>query len=240
MREDARDEAVRLLGELLFAVLVKEDVLAVLEQGHIRVHAAAVDAEHGLGHERRMEAAHLRDRLDRHLKRHDVVRRQQRVGVLEVDLMLPLGHLVMAGLDLEAHLLEHQTDLASHMAAVIDRRHIEVASRVRGARGRQALLIRLKQEELHLGADVERVAHVLRALERLFQNIARVARERRAVGIVHVADEPRGLARRGLPRKDRERVEVGAQILIRFMDAREALDRAAVDHDLVLDDLLDL
>jgi len=38
-------------------------------------------------------------------ERRDVVRGRERVGVLEVDLVLALGDLVVGGLDLEAHLL---------------------------------------------------------------------------------------------------------------------------------------
>ena len=42
------------------------------------------------------------------------------------------------------------------------------------------------------------------------------------------------------PRQDVERVQIGMQILIGFMDTGKALDGAAVDHDLVVDGLLDL
>ena len=187
-----------------------------------------------------MKTVVLRNRLDRHAEGQNVVGCGQRLLVLEVDLVLSFRDLVVARLDLEAHLLKHQADLAAHVAAVVDRRHIEVARSVRRARRRQALFVGFEEEKLHLRTDVECVPQFLRAAKRPFQNVARIADKRRAVGIVDVTDQPRRLVHGGLPRQDREGVEIGTQILIGFVDARKALDRAAVDHDPVVQDLVDL
>ena len=240
MAQQSRDKAVRLPGKLLHSVRIEKDILPVLKQRHIRMHAAAVDAVDRLRHERGMEAAHLRNRLDRHAERHDIVRRAEGVGIAEVDFVLSLGNLVVARLDLEPELLEHQADLAPHVPAAVDGRHIEVPRRIRGARRGTALVVRLKQEKLHLRPDVERIAEGLRLFQRLFQNIARVADKRRAVRIIHVADHARGLARMRLPRQHGERVQIGTQILVGLMDAREALDGAAVDRTFVVHGLFDL
>jgi hypothetical protein len=65
----------------------------------VGVHARAVDAEDRLGHERRVQAVQLGDRLERELEGDRVVGRAQAVGVLEVDLVLAGRDLVMGGLD---------------------------------------------------------------------------------------------------------------------------------------------
>jgi hypothetical protein len=48
-----------------------------------------------------------RDLLDDGAEGHDVVGRRQRVGVAQVDLVLPGRALVMAELDRDAHVLQH-------------------------------------------------------------------------------------------------------------------------------------
>ena len=45
------DERLADLHGQLFAVFIEEHVLAVLEQGHVGMHTAAINAEDGLGHE---------------------------------------------------------------------------------------------------------------------------------------------------------------------------------------------
>ena len=158
------------------------------------MHPAAVDAEDGLGHEGRVQAVLLREGLDGHAEGHDVVRGGEGVGVLEVNLVLAGGDLVVAGLYLEAHLLQGEADVAADELAVVDGAEVKVARLVAGLGGRAAVLVRLEEEELALRADVEGVAHVRRPLERALEHAARVADEGRAVGVVDVADEPRGAA----------------------------------------------
>ena len=197
--EEAGDEAVALLREAALALGVEEDVLPVLEEAHVRVHTRAVYAEDGLGHEGRVQAVLLREGLDGHAEGHDVVRGGEGVGVLEVNLVLPGGDLVMARLYLEAHLLEGEADVAADEFAVIDGTEVKVARLVAGLDGRAAVGIRLEEEELALRADVEGVAHFRRPREGALQYAAGVADEGRAVGVVDVADEPRGAGRPGGP-----------------------------------------
>jgi hypothetical protein len=97
-----------------------------------------------------------------------------------------------------------------------------------------------EEEELGLHPGVHREAHRGRARDLALENPARVARERRAVGQVDVADEPRD-ARLGVPpREDLEGREVGREEHVRFLDAHETLDRRAVEHDVAGERLLEL
>ena len=72
----------------------------------------------------------LRHVLHHEAERADVVGGDQRVVVAEIDLVLAGRDLVVRGLDVKAHLLERQDDLAADVLAEIDRRQIEVAARV--------------------------------------------------------------------------------------------------------------
>ena len=121
MPEQPGDEGVGLAAEAARVGGVGEYVLAVLEQAHVGVHAAAVDAEHRLGHEGGVQAVLLRQRLDGELEGHDVVGGAEGVGVFEVDLVLAGGHLVVGGLDLKAHLFQRHADLAAGALAVVER-----------------------------------------------------------------------------------------------------------------------
>ena len=187
-----------------------------------------------------MQAVLLRQRLDGQLEGHDVVGGGQRVGVLEVNLMLSGGDLVMGGLDFEAHLLERHADFAAGALAVIERAEVEVAGFVARLGGRAARLVGLEEEELALGADVEGIAQLGRVLQRALERAAGIADERRAVGVIDVADQAGNASVLRPPRQYRERIQIGAQILIGFVDADKALDGAAVDHDLVVHRLFDL
>ena len=204
------------------------------------MHAAAVDAEHRLGHEGGMQAVLLGQGLDRQLEGHDVVGGGQRLGVLEVDLVLALGNLVVGSLDLEAHLLQRQADLAAGALAVIQRAQVEVTGLVGGGGGGVAGLIGLEEEELALRADVEGVAHVGGLLQHALEHAAGIAHEGGAVRIVHVADQAGNLAVLRSPGKHREGIQIRIEVLVGLVDANEAFNGAAVDHDLVVDSLLNL
>ena len=86
------------------------------------VHARAVDAVDRLGHERRVQAVLVGDGLEGELEGDGVVGGAQRVGVLEVDLVLAGGHLVVGGLDADPEGLQG----VDHVLADLLR---EVASR---------------------------------------------------------------------------------------------------------------
>ena len=122
--------------------------------------------EDGLGHKGGVQAILLGQGLDRQLEGHDVVRGAQGVGVLEVNLMLALGHLVVAGLDLKAHLLQGHADLPPGPLPVVQGAQVEVARLVVGPGGGLALVIGLEEEEFRLRTYVEGIkAHVLGLLQ---------------------------------------------------------------------------
>ncbi len=125
--EDAADVVQRHLGESGIAVAGKEG-LAVLPQRLVGVHAAAVVAEEGLGHEGRRLAVAPGDVLD------DVLEPAELVGALhqgveaEVDFGLAGGgHLVVLPLHLDAHCGQHQAHLGADVALAVERRDREIA-----------------------------------------------------------------------------------------------------------------
>ena len=240
MGQQARDELVGQRGELAGGVRVKEGVFAVLEQRHVDVHTTAGGAVDGLGHEGGVEAVLLGQGLHRQLEGHDVVGGPEGVGVLEVDLVLPGGYLVVAGLDLKAHLLQGEADLPAGAFAMVQGAQVEVARLVAGAGGGTAVLIGLEQEELQLRAGVEGVAHVLRPLDDPLQHVPGIAGEGGAVGVVDLADEPGHLAVLGPPGENGEGVQVGVEVLVGLLNADKALDGAAVHHNFIVQRPLDL
>ena len=209
MVQQARNKVISVGGQLPVARLVEEYVFAVLEQGHIGVHAAAVDAEDGLGHKGGVQAVFLRQRLDGQLEGHDIVGRGQRLGVFEIDFVLTGGHLMVGGFNLKAHGFQRHADFAARALAMIQRAQVKVARFVVGCGGGFAVLIGLEQEKLALRAYVKAVAHIGGLLEHPAQRAARIADKGRAVGIVYVADQPRDLAVLRTPGQDGEGVQIG-------------------------------
>ncbi len=117
----------------------------------------------GLGHERRVQTVLLRDGLERKLEGHRVVRGLERVRVLEVDLVLALGHLVMRGLDADPERLERIHHVLTDLLREVGR-EVEVARLVVGQRRDLAQLVAPEQEELELGSGVDDEAQLPRAL----------------------------------------------------------------------------
>ena len=140
----------RLRQPVLVAGVV-ERVDVALEQREVRVHARAVRAGDGLGHERRVHAEVARDLLHDDPERHDVVGHRERVGVAQVDLVLARRVLVVAVLARDAHRLEREDGLAAQAARHVHLGEVEVA----GAVERLGRVGRAEVEELHLGAGVE-------------------------------------------------------------------------------------
>ena len=85
------------------------------------MHAGTVDTELGLRHKSSVQSMTSRNGAYGHLEGHDVVSRMDGIGILEVDLMLSAGHLVMTGLDLVIHLLQRQADLPPGALPVVQR-----------------------------------------------------------------------------------------------------------------------
>ena len=205
------------------------------------MHPVAGDVVDGLGHEGGVEVVLLGDALGHQLKGHNLVGALQGVVILKVDLVLSHGALVMAGLNLKAHLLQIQADLLPGGFAVVQGAQVEVGGLVLGPGGGPAVLVGLKEEELQLGPDVEHVkAHALRPAEHPAQHAPGVAHEGGAVGVVHIAEHPGHPPPGHLLGDNHKAVQIGVEALVRLVDAGEALNGGAVEHNLVVHRLLHL
>ena len=225
------------VGEVPLVGLVEERVAPVGEERHVRVHPRAVLAEDRLRHERRVDAVLRRDLLDDQAVGERVVGHLERRREAHVDLVLRRADLVVVVLDRDADLLERLDRLVAQLGRRVLRRHREVAALVERLRAR----VVLEEEVLELGADVERVeAHALHPVERLAQDVARVALVRLAVGRDDVADHPADLRLARAPRHDDERLRIGDRDHVRLLDRVEAGDRRAVEAHPVVERALEL
>ena len=206
----------------------------------MHVHPRAVDAEDRLRHEGRVQAVVHGDLLDDETERRDPVGRRDGVGVLEVDLVLAGRDLVVRRLDLEAHLLERQDDVAPRLFAAVHGRQVEVRALVVRVDDRVAVGVAAEEEELRLRPRHEGVAERRSLVHLLLQGHARAAGEGRAVGVVDVADQPADLLPVVGPRVDGEGVPGRHEVHVGLLDAREPLDRGAVELDLAVERLREL
>jgi hypothetical protein len=88
-----------------------------------------------LGHERGVDALAQRDLLHHVPEGHDVVGGRERVGVAQVDLLLPRRALVVAELDRDPHVLEHRDRVPAEVVADAVRDVVEEAALVHRRRG---------------------------------------------------------------------------------------------------------
>ena len=124
---------------------------------------------------------------------------------------------------------------------MVQRAQVKVTGLIVCLGGGLALLVGLKEEELGLRPHVEGViAHTLRLLQHLLQNAAGIAYKGGAVGIIDVADKAGHLAVLRPPGEYHKGIQVGIEVLVGLIDPHKTLDGGAVEHDLVVDRLLDL
>ena len=240
MEHQARNEAIGGLAQAPGIGFIIKCILAVFKQAHVDMHTAAVDAMDGLGHKRGMEAIPGGIGLDRELQRLDPVGGGHGLGILKVHLVLPLGHLMMAGLDLKAHGLQGQAHVPADGFAMVNRAQVKIPRIVLGHRGGMALFVGFKQEKFALRANVKGIALGFRRIDCPLEHVPGIAHKGGAVGIVHRAHQPRHLAIHGPPGHNRKGVEIRAKILVGLINAHKALDGTAVDHDLIIDHLFNL
>ena len=186
----------------------------------------------GLRHERDRAAVQVRDLLGAVLVDHVVVGHPQRVGVAEVDLLLPRPRLALRALDRDARRLHPVADLADQ-ALVVGRREDRVVEDV-GHRRRQVAVVLgvrlgvalLQQVELELGADHRLEPRRPRPRDLRREHLPRRGDDRRAVLPGHVAEHER---RSRQPRDPPQRVEVGLQVevAVAALPARHRRTRAA-------------
>ncbi len=168
--------------------------------------------------------------LQRELEGDRVVRGLERVGVLEVDLMLAGGDLVVGGLHADPERLERVDHVLAHFLGEIGR-EVEVAGLIVGQRLDRPVGSAAEQEELQLGTHVDDVAELARPLDLAAEDPARIADERLAARREDIADDTGGPARAGtaLPRDLGEGRHVRHEVLIALGDPGESLDRRAIE-----------
>jgi hypothetical protein len=127
--QQAADVVARGVRQPGVADLVVEQRRAVLPQRLVAVHAGAVVADDGLGHEGRGLAVLVRGVLDDVLEHHHVVRALEQGVELVVDLLLPgRADLVVAALDGHAGVLQLDGDLVAQVGVVVGGGDREVAA----------------------------------------------------------------------------------------------------------------
>ncbi len=216
---------------------VEEGVAVAGEERLVDVHARAVLAEDRLGHEGRVDAVLERHLLDDEAIGHGVVGHGHGVGVAQVDLVLGRGDLVVAVLDADAHLLEHEGRLAAQVARHVLRRQVEVPALVHNLGPVGGAEVKV----LELRADEEAVALLGGLGERALECPARVGLLRLARRLEHVAehpgDPPVAIV---VPREDDERRGIGHGDHIALLDPRHPLHRRAVEPDPLVERPLEL
>ena len=174
----------------MLALRIEEGVVLPPEERLVGVHPAAVDPLDRLRHERRQEAEPVGHVADDELEGGEIVGGGERVGVPEVDLVLPGGDLVVRRLHLEPHLHQLLDDDPADLLALVDRAQVEVGPGVVGHRGGRAVRALLEQEELGLAARHHREAELPGPLDLALERGARAAGERLLVRRVDVAEQP--------------------------------------------------
>ncbi|ABA50095.1 hypothetical protein BURPS1710b_2769 [Burkholderia pseudomallei 1710b] len=255
--DDAADVEERRLRQARVAV-AREQVLAVLPDRLVHVHARAVVADDGLRHERRRLAVRVRDVMDDVLRPLRPVRALDERRELRADFVLALArHLVVVHFDRNADLLEQQTHFRAHVLELVDRRNREVAALHARTVARVAAfeflrrrprrffrvdlheaaghvrvpLHRVENEEFRLRTEVRGVADA-----RALQVGLGALRERARIALVALAvrrlDDIAGQheGRLFVERVDEGRVRIRHEQHVRRLDALPARDRRAVER----------
>ena len=118
----------------------------------------------------------LGDRLQHVLEGVGPVGGEDGVAVLEVDLVLADGDLVVAGLDVDPHVFQRLHHVLADGVGEVGG-EVEIAGAVVRQR-RDLVAVLLEEEELQLRAGLERVAELGQPLQLAQQDAARVAGER--------------------------------------------------------------
>ena len=195
----------------------------------VRVQAAASAVGKWLGHMRGDGAVPFGDLRGGHLEEDDAVRGGQRVGVVEVDLELPVGVLVVALINPPAHVVERPSQLLQighgrrHGAEVVARLGQRVhAVRIPGPD--RTVFIARDEKVLRLHAHVEDIA-LLRGIGEHPLKVGAGAIGMRLPIDEEVAGKAHGVR---LPRQPRVRIEVNPrQHIVRVRPLSQAPNRRA-------------
>ncbi len=195
MAEDAIEELPSELGELLFALLVPEEIGLALGDGDVGVHAAAVDADHGLGQEAGGVAHVGGDLAAEELVELNLVGRGHNFGVAEVDFELAGRDLGVVLLVLEAHGALHFGRGVDELAQRVERQHMVVATGVDELELAGLVVVLLgvlagEEEAFDLSGAFSVYCLSLRSLSAVaLEHAAQIARVRGAVLVDDVAED---------------------------------------------------
>ena len=201
----------------------------------MEVAAVAGQVRERLGHERRDQAALLRERLDHVAEEDRPVAGRQRVGEVEVLLELAVAVLVVGRVVVPAERRQVARDLGHEVEVARQRAHVVTGLRERVERVGQLdrpVLAHADEEVLELGAEHELEPERAGALELAAQDRARAVGPLLALD-VHVARQPRD-GRPPRQRRERPDVRHGGEVgMVRLLADRaggEPGEPGAVRH----------
>ena len=82
------NKIVCFLTQAIWITVIRKNIFSILGQGHIDVHAGAIDTSLWLWHKACMQSMTFGDRLDCQLECHDIVCRRQYLVITKIDLVL--------------------------------------------------------------------------------------------------------------------------------------------------------
>src|ERR1019366_2288565 len=227
-------------GKLLLALLIPHEIDLVLGDGDVGVHAAAVDADDGLGQEAGGVANVVGNLTREQLVELDLVCSSDNFAVAVVDFKLAGRNLWVILLVLEAHRALHFSRRIDKLAQRIEREHmivaasvdeIEAAGFVEAALGVAAG----EQEAFNLVGCVERVALLLEKLVGvLLENAAQITGVGCSVLIDHGAENQHLAIAEHVGGHPVEGAPVDAETKIALFLRGEAANRRSIERQILI------
>ena len=192
MSQNAGNETLCGVGELVFIIRVVECISVPFKEGNMSVHAIARQILERFRHECRLHTVFHCNLLNDVAERHHVIRHSQRIGVAQIDFLLTRRIFVMGELHRDSHVFQHRDRfLAKAGCAVVDRL-VKVTAIVRWHRRLSISSQALYEEKLNLRVDERVEALVGKRLNLAAQHLAWICPRRLPVGHDNVAEHARG------------------------------------------------
>ena len=164
-----------------------------------------------------------------------------RVGILEVDFMLPFGDLVMGRFDLKAHFFQGFDNGAAAFDPAVIGFNIKITGDVVGDGGGTTFFVPAEEEELALGADVHGVTEFFGFFHNPLQVATGAAIKGGSVRFVNIADDTGGVAAvLFAPGENDKGVIIRFEVHIGFVDANKTFNGRTVEHDLAIQGFFNL
>ena len=183
--------------------------------GNIDMHAVPCFSRHGLWGKIGVQTVAQGNGLHNGTEVHGIVRRSQRIGVAEVDLVLPRPLLVVGAFRQNSHAFQRQADFPPYIFTPVLRCNVQITCPVKGLCGRRAVFIGFKQVKFKFRPEEDCQTLCGRRSDGLFQNPPAVQRKRRAVRAENPAEHPDNLpcgrtpGERGQGGRDRNEKQIG-------------------------------